>query len=334
MPASELTHSFVRCCSSRKHDWPICLMPEIVAPASRASRTGTWIDDEALRTQPSRRSALPCAAAFASGTSRRCRSTRPLNDPRCCSLRIGVTERGEPTAPAKPSLLVRGSRCPVTPRRAWRCCRRRRPLTRAVDAAWLVQATSGDMYARRQARSTIRVWPACFAHCHDADADLAASVIHDDAPRRMLLGARPHWCARPEDFTRLSRRATCSTARRSVLDDVAAAGVLAHHRAHGGHRHVDACGHLTQSLFALPVASGDFHGALADWFQRVAAKPPRGVNWQARAVAGGWRSNPARRSSKCRKDALFHRPCRWRTASHHRRCRNIKVVLTSILRSR
>ena len=43
---------------------------------------------------------------------------------------------------------------------------------------------------------------------------------------------------------------------------------------------------LTQSLFALPVASGDFHGALADWFQRVfAAKLPRGVNWQARAVA-------------------------------------------------
>ncbi|MFN7980410.1 MAG: hypothetical protein U0Q11_00995 [Vicinamibacterales bacterium] len=264
---------------------------EIAAPASRAFALGTWIDDEALRTQRFQALGAAVRSSFREWHIEEMPFTRPLNDLAMLLLRIGVTERGEPTAPASRRFWSAALDASVTLDVPGVVLPASASAHTLVDAAWLVQATSGDMYTRGDKLDQFAFGQRVFARVTDADADLAASVIHEMTPRRMLLLGLDRIGVRdPKTYAAGLKQA------RDVLDSGAdrfwttsqQQGVLAlivRMVVTGTLTQSDAAT-LTQSLFALPVASGDFHGALADWFQRVfAAKLPRGVNWQARAVA-------------------------------------------------
>ncbi len=264
---------------------------ETASPQSRAFAFGLWIDDDALRAQRFQALGQAVRSSFREWHMEEMPFTRPLNDLSILLLRIGVNGRGEPSAPAQrrfwadsldasPALDAVGVALPAAAAAHTR-----------VDAAWLVQATSGDMYTRGDKLDQFAFGQRVFATAGDGDADVAASVVREMTPRRMLLLGLERIGIRDPKIYAAGLRQT-----RDVLDGGAdrfwttsqQQGVLAllvRMVVTGTLTPRDGEA-LVQSLFALPVVSGDFHGALADWFQRVfAPKLPRGVTWNARAVA-------------------------------------------------
>lgn len=264
---------------------------ELATPDARGFALGLWIDDAALRAERFQALAVAVRGSFREWHIEEMSFTRPMNDLGMLLLRLAVNERGEPSAPASrrfwadalgtsASLDTAGVTTPASASTHTR-----------IDAAWLVQATSGDMYTRGDKLDQLAFGQRVFGRAADTDADVAAAVVHEMTPRRMLLLGLERIGVRDPKIYAAGLKQT-----RDVLDGGAdrfwttsqQQGVLAlmvRMVATGTLSTRDA-GDLAQTLFALPVVGGDFHGALAEWFQRVfATRLPRGVNWRARVVA-------------------------------------------------
>ena len=263
------------------------------SPDARAFALGTWIDDDALRMRRFRALGAAVHTSFREWHVDELPFARPLNELAILLLRIRVGARGEPAAPAH--------------RRFWAAALDASPSLDEkpegtpsshvlVDAAWLLGATTGDMYTRGDRLDQFAFGQRVFGGHPNGESDAAAAVIRDMPSRRMLLlglerigitdpdvyaaGERQSRAAMeggPERFWTLSQLqgALAMIVRMTVNDTI-------------GPSEADA---LTRSLFAVPLTVGEFKGALADWFQStLASSLPQADSWQERtvsAVAGG-----------------------------------------------
>lgn len=260
----------------------------VASPAARAFALGLWIDDAALRAQRFQALAAEVRGAFREWHVEDLSFTRPLNDFGMLLLRIQVEEGGAPARPsqrrfwadalgASPSLEA-GAVAPPTHTR--------------IDAAWLVQATAGDMYARGDKLDQFAFGQRVFGAHPDGESDTAVAIIREMHTRRMLLlGLERMGVHAPtvyaaavkqahdalegggERFWTVSQhQAVLALIVRMVLTDALTP------------RDGEA---LVQSFVAVPIVSGEFRGALAEWFQTVLGpKLPAGPTWRARAAAG------------------------------------------------
>ena len=258
------------------------------SPDARAFALGLWIDDEALRAQRFQALGLAVHSAFHEWHVEDFPFTRPLNDLAILLLRTGVNNRGEPTRPARrrfwaDALGVNGTLdSAVTPAAA------SLPL---IDAAWLVQATAGDMYSRGDKLEQVAFGQRVFGAHPDGESDTAISVIREMPTRKMLLlGLERIGVTDPSVYAaglRQARESLESSAERfwtvsqqqgslALIVRMVLAGSVT---AREGER-------LVRSLFAVPIVGGAFNGALAEWFQGTLGETlPRGATWQQRATA-------------------------------------------------
>ena len=259
------------------------------SPDARAFALGLWIDDEAFRAQRFQALGIAVHNAFHEWHVEEYPFTRPLNDLAILLLRIGVNDRGEPTRPARrrfwaEALGVNGTLDPaVTPAAS------SFPL---VDAAWLVQATTGDMYSRGDKLDQVAFGQRVFGAHRDGESDAASAVIREMPTRKMLLlGLERIGVTDPSLYTaglRHARESLESSAERfwtvsqqqgtlALIVRMVLAGSIP---AREGER-------LVRSLFAVPIVGGEFKGALAEWFQGTLGETlPPGATWQQRATAG------------------------------------------------
>jgi hypothetical protein len=113
-------------------------------PRARAFALGLWIDNDAVRASRFQALGTAVRSSYREWHVAELPFVRPLNDLAILLLRVRVRDTGEPLPPARRSFwttaLDAGSTSGI-PEPASASL----PL---VDAAWLLQAISGDMYAR------------------------------------------------------------------------------------------------------------------------------------------------------------------------------------------
>ena len=161
-----------------------------------------------------------------------------------------------------------------------------------VDAAWLVQALSGDMYARGDKLDQFAFGQRVFAAHQEGESDTALAVLREMTTRKMLLlGLERIGVTDPKVYAAGLRQARESlesgadrfwtvSQQQGVLALIVRLVVAGSVSARDGER-------LVTSLFSVPIVGGEFKGALTAWFQEtLAAALPRGATWQARVTAG------------------------------------------------
>ncbi len=263
------------------------------SPASRNFALGSWIADDALRVRRFQALDMAVRASYREWHVDEHPFARPLNDLGVLLMRVAVSEQGEPRAPAQrqywatvfdasPALDPLGDAASAS--------------HGLVDAAWLLQATAGDMYTRGDRLDQLAFGQRVFSRHPDGQADVAAQVLHEMGTRRMLLlGLERLGITNPEVYasgSRQSRTALESGANRFWTQAQIQGALALLIRMSVTHtldaREAEA---LTRSLFALPTADGELRGALAAWVETVLAPHlPAGTTWQERviaAVAGG-----------------------------------------------
>lgn len=258
------------------------------APDARAFALGLWIDDDQVRAR--RFQALDAAArsSFHEWDVEELPFARPLNDLAILLLRVRVGRRGEPAPPAD--------------RRFWATALSANPAVDAaseaapgahhlVDAAWLLGATAGDMYTRGDKLDQFAFGQRAFGEHPDRQTDAAAAVIREMPSRRMLLlGLERMGVTDPDVYAsgvRQSRAAEGGADRFSTFAQLQGALALLVRMSVNASIDQRDADTLSRSLFALPVASGELKGELAEWFQQALADHlPPGETWQARVVAG------------------------------------------------
>ena len=258
------------------------------APDARAFALGLWIDDEAIRARRFQALDVAVRSSFHEWDVEELPFARPLNDLAILLLRVRVGSRGEPAPPAE--------------RRFWATALSANPTLDGasdampgahtlVDAAWLLGATAGDMYTRGDKLDQFAFGQRVFGEHPDGQTDAAAAVIREMASRRMLLlGLERIGVTDPDVYAsaiRQSHAAEGGADRFSTLAQLQGALALIGRMSVNASIDQRDADTLARSLFALPVAGGEFRGELAEWFQQTLADHlPPGETWQARVVAG------------------------------------------------
>jgi hypothetical protein len=255
------------------------------SPEARAFGLGLWLEDAALRGRRFQALALAARSSFREWHVEELPFARPLNDLAILLLRIRVDARGEPAPPASrrfwasaldasPGLEEPGDAHPL------------------VDAAWLLGATSGDMYTRGDKLEQFAFGQRVFGAHPDGQSDTASAVIREMTTRRMLLlGLERLGISSPEVYAaglRQSRAVLDGGSERFwTLAQLQGALALIVRMSLNDTIGAKEAESLARSLFALPVSGGEFRGGLAEWFQQTLGPSlPRGATWEARAVAG------------------------------------------------
>lgn len=257
-------------------------------PGGRAFALGSWIEDDSLRT--ARFGALGTAVreGFREWHIESVPFVRPLGDLGILLLRIEVGASGEPQPPARRTFwaTVFGAAASLPP-----------PSTAAtathtlVDAAWLLQATAGDMYSRGERLDQVAFGQRVFRDRPDSEADLVSAALRELPTRRMLLfGLERIGVTDPRIYAsgaRQAREALSGGAARfwTVSQQQSVLALLVRMVSVASLTETDAS-RLAASLFEVPLRNGQFGGALADWLQSTFAPAlPRGDTWQSRAIA-------------------------------------------------
>ena len=263
------------------------------SPGSRAFALGLWIDDPAFRARRFQALVGEVRASFREWHVEELPFGRPLNDLALLLLRIRTGQDGQPSPPADrrfwasvfgadPALSASGDAAPVSHTR--------------IDVAWLLRATSGDMYARGDRLDQLAFGQRVFGVRAEAEPDPSAAVLREMTTRRMLLlGLERMGISSPDVYTAGLRQARLAGAggadRFWTLAQFQGAFALVVRLTRTGALDARAAEALMRSLFAVPLDSGEFRGALADWYRSTFAPHlPPGESWQVRtvaAVAGG-----------------------------------------------
>ena len=258
------------------------------SPGARAFALGLWMDDEAHRARRFEALAVMVRSSYREWHVEELPFGRPLNDLALLLLRIHTGERGVPASPAQ--------------RRFWATALDASPTLEGsaetggghslVDAAWLLQATAGDMYTRGDRLEPFAFGQRVFGSRADGESDTAAAVLREMTTRRMLLLSLERMgVIAPEIYAAALRQAHASLEGGgdrfwTVAQLQGALALLARMVRTGSLGQPDA-EPLLRSLFALPLVDGDLRGDLAEWLQsRLAPHLPKADTWEARVIAG------------------------------------------------
>ncbi len=259
------------------------------SPEARAFALGLWIADPSLRARRFQALLAESRTSFREWHVEELPFGRPMNDLALLLLRIRTGVDGAPAPPADrrfwaavfdadPSAVAPGDIAAAAHTR--------------FDAAWLLRATSGDMYARGDRLDQLAFGQRVFGSRAAAEFEPSASVLHEMATRRMLLlGLERMGITSPDVYAAGLHQARLAGAggadRFWTLAQVQGAFAVVARMTRTGLLDARAAEALMRSLFALPLQDGDFRGALADWYQSaLSAHLPTGESWQARTVAG------------------------------------------------
>jgi len=259
------------------------------SPASRAFALGLWLDDPSLRARRFQALLAEARTSFREWHVEELPFGRPLNDLALLLLRIRTAPDGAPAPPAD--------------RRFWGTVFDAEPLPAGpgepvaathtrIDAAWLLRATAGDMYARGDRLDQLAFGQRVFGAIAGTEFEPAASVLHDMTTRRMLLlGLERMGISTPDVYAAGLRQArlagTGAADRFWTLAQLQGAFAVVARMERAGTLEPRAAEALMRSLFALPLQAGALRGALADWYRSALAPHlPTGESWQARSVAG------------------------------------------------
>jgi hypothetical protein len=260
-------------------------------PASRAFALGSWIDDEGVRLARFQALAAAVHVNFREWHVEELPFARPLNDLAILLLRIVTDDHGQPQAPARRQFWAAALDASPALDTAAEVRASAHPL---IDAAWLVQATTGDMYSRGDKLDQIAFGQRVFRAAPDTDA--VAAVIREMPTRRMLLlGLERIGIRNPDVYESALRKARATldggAARFWTLAQLQSALAIVERMERSQTIDRSQAEALCQSLFAVPLTDGAFRGQLADWYEN--ALGPRmlsGSTWEARtivAIAGG-----------------------------------------------
>ena len=225
------------------------------SPGARAFALGLWMDDEAQRAR--RFEALACMRPLVLSRMA-CRGTAirtPAQRPRApVAAHPAPDERGVPASPAQ--------------RRFWATVLDASPTLEGsaetggghtlVDAAWLLQATAGDMYTRGDRLEPFAFGQRVFGARADGESDTAAAVLREMPTRRMLLLSLERMgVTAPEVYAAALRQARASLEGGgdrfwTVAQLQGALALLARMTLTGSFSQPDA-EPLLRSLFALPL---------------------------------------------------------------------------------
>jgi hypothetical protein len=258
------------------------------SPESRAFALGLWIADDAVRVQRFMALGTMVRGSYREWHVDEMPFARPLNDLAILLLRIVVDPHGEPKKPAHRQFWATALDASANPESAVAL-----PASHTlIDAAWLLQGTSGDMYERGDRLDQFAFGQRVFANRADSELEAAAAVIREMPTRRMLLlGLERIGVTDPKVYAaglRQAHDALDGGADRfwTVAQQQSALAMIVHMSVNGSISSEQAST-LAGSLLSLPISTGEFHGQLADWFQEaLAVRLPDGPSWEARTIAG------------------------------------------------
>ncbi len=259
------------------------------SPESRAFALGLWLDDPTLRTRRFQALVTEARISFREWHVEELPFGRPLNDLALLLLRIRTGPDGAPAPPAD--------------RRLWASVFDVDPLLATpgdttaasdprIDAAWILHATNGNMYARGDRLDQLAFGQRVFGSTQASESDLSASVLREMTSRRtLLLGLERMGITSPDVYAAGLRQAGLAGAggadRFWTLAQLQGAFAVVARMTRTGMLDSHAAETLMRALFAVPLQEGDFRGAIADWFQStLSQRLPTGESWQARTVAG------------------------------------------------
>jgi hypothetical protein len=262
------------------------------APETRAFALGLWIADPSIRQQRLQALALNVHTVFHEWHVEELPFARPLNDLAVLLLRARVEPNGEPQAPAERQFwavaLGTSANEPTSGS----------PVTghTKIDAAWLLHATSGDMYLRGDRLDQLAFGQRVFGRRTDGATESAAQIVHELPAKRMLfLGLERLGVTAPDVY------AAALQAARNAQDgggerfwtEAQLQGIFALLLRMHDNRSIDdaQAEALVRSLVALPMPGGEYRGELAAWMDgTLAQRLPAGETMEDRliaALAGG-----------------------------------------------
>lgn len=259
------------------------------SPEARAFALGLWIDDEALRAQRFQALGLAVHNSFREWHVEEFPFTRPLNDLSILLLRMRVNDSGEPSRPARRRFWADALGVNATLDSAGTAVSASFAM---IDAAWLVQATAGDMYGRGDKLDQVAFGQRVFGVHRDGESDAAMAVIREMPTRKMLLlGLERIGITDPGIYAaglRQVRESLESGSERFwTVSQQQGALALIVRLVLSGSITTSQSERLVQSLFAVPIVGGEFKGGLAEWFQTTLGTVlPPGATWQERATVG------------------------------------------------
>lgn len=257
------------------------------SPESRAFALGLWIEDEPLRNRRFQALLLAARSAYHEWHVNELPFGRPLNDLAILLLRLRADARGTPAPPAERRFWAEAFDTSAEgPADSLPSSHTK------VDAAWLVQAITGDMYARGDKLEALAFGQRVFAARPESEHQAAASVVREMTTRRMLLlGLERVGVTDPAIYVaalRQARAAAGGGADRfwtlAQLQGALALVVRMHATATVGNAEAE---RLVRALMAIPLVDGEFHGGLLAWFDDVLVPLlPRALTLHGRVVAG------------------------------------------------
>lgn len=262
---------------------------DAASPESRAFALGLWIDDEALRARRFEALLAAVRVSFREWHANELPFARPLNDLAILLLRLRTDARGMPLPPARRQFWAHALDANPTALSPLDVMPASHEL---VDAGWLVQAASGDMYSRGDRLEQLAFGQRVFGRRADAESEAVAAIVRELPTRRMLLqgldrigvsdpavyaaGLRQARAAAEGGAARFWTMAQVQGAMALVLR-MAAVETLTPRQAES----------LLAALFAVPLDEGEFHGGLVTWLESaLAPRVPRAATWQGRLVDG------------------------------------------------
>lgn len=262
---------------------------DTAAPASRAFALGLWIEDEGLRSRRFQALVAAVRTAFREWHANELPFARPLNDLAVLLLRIRTTAKGAPLPPAQRQFWATALDASPTPASPLEAIPASHTL---IDAAWLVQSVTGDMYARGDRLDQFAFGQRVFGARPDADSDAVAAIVRELTTRRMLLfGMDRIGITEPSVYASALKQARAAAdggaARFWTLAQFQGAMALVLRMTAVDTLTAPQAESLLKTLFAVPLEAGEFRGALSTWIETsFAARLPRAANWQGRLVEG------------------------------------------------
>ena len=257
-------------------------------PGARDFALGLWMNDEAQRARRFEALAVAVRTSYREWHVEELPFARPLNDLALLLLRVKTAEHGVPLPPAQ--------------RRFWAAVLDASPAVDGpgetggghslVDAAWLLQATAGDMYARGDRLELFAFGQRVFGSRADAEGDTTASVLREMPTRRMLLLSLERMgIDAPDVYAAALHQSHAAVEgggdRFWTLAQQEGALALLSRMSLAGSIDQSDTGALIKSLFAIPIADGELRGELAAWLQSTLAPHlPKADTWEARVIAG------------------------------------------------
>lgn len=260
---------------------------DAASPESRAFALGTWIDDESLRTRRFQALLAAVRMSFREWHANELPFARPLNDLALLLFRIRTNARGEPLPPAQRQFWATALDASATSSSPLDVI----PASHArIDAAWLLQSVTGDMYARGDRLEQLSFGQRVFGARPDAESESTAAIVRELTTRRMLLlGLDRLGITDPGVYAAALRQARAAAdggaARFWTLAQLQGTIALVQRMALVETLTPSQAQALLEALFAVPLEDGEFRGALIGWMEgALAARLPRAATWQGRLV--------------------------------------------------